>query len=320
MPTDIPEPKLAVVTRPPQWDTFDREVECPLCGYNLRGLTEARCPECGYQFRWEAVLAQSIRHPYLFEHYPKRNWWSFWKTAIGGLSPGRFWRSILPVHQPHARRLVLYWVLTMLAGGALLAVDQVLANAIDIRRELVRVPGFSIQGGLWLPTSPSPPPTWQWPTLRYIVDRADLSSLVLIPILYVLWPWLTLATMVIFRISMRRARIKPVHMLRCMVYSFDAGLWGGLLAVLLLFLGFIITENTSDSISFARWNTTFDLVLWLFMTWRLTVAFRHYLNFDHPVATVIASQVILYLLLAQWVLLSDTTVAEELRRELVYSK
>ena len=25
----------------------ERDVACPLCGYNLRGLTAARCPECG---------------------------------------------------------------------------------------------------------------------------------------------------------------------------------------------------------------------------------------------------------------------------------
>ena len=24
-----------------------RDVKCPLCGYNLRGLTSGRCPECG---------------------------------------------------------------------------------------------------------------------------------------------------------------------------------------------------------------------------------------------------------------------------------
>ena len=32
---------------------------CPLCGYNLAGLTEARCPECGASFTLEQiVLAQ----------------------------------------------------------------------------------------------------------------------------------------------------------------------------------------------------------------------------------------------------------------------
>ena len=33
------------------WSTITENIECPLCLYNLRGLTEPRCPECGYQFQ-----------------------------------------------------------------------------------------------------------------------------------------------------------------------------------------------------------------------------------------------------------------------------
>jgi hypothetical protein len=41
-------------------------VVCPLCGYNLAGLREARCPECGSAFTLEQLLtAQPTRetHP-----------------------------------------------------------------------------------------------------------------------------------------------------------------------------------------------------------------------------------------------------------------
>jgi hypothetical protein len=31
-------------------------VACPICGYNLTGLREARCPECGGQFTLEELL------------------------------------------------------------------------------------------------------------------------------------------------------------------------------------------------------------------------------------------------------------------------
>lgn len=31
-------------------------IACPLCGYNLAGLSEARCPECGASFTLEQVL------------------------------------------------------------------------------------------------------------------------------------------------------------------------------------------------------------------------------------------------------------------------
>ena len=36
----------------------DRDVSCPLCGYNLRGLTVPRCPECGNAFRLSVGLAE----------------------------------------------------------------------------------------------------------------------------------------------------------------------------------------------------------------------------------------------------------------------
>ena len=35
----------------------EQDAECPLCGYNLRGLTEPRCPEC----RQELVLTVGLR-------------------------------------------------------------------------------------------------------------------------------------------------------------------------------------------------------------------------------------------------------------------
>ena len=31
-------------------------IACPLCGYNLAGLTEARCPECGGNFTLEQIV------------------------------------------------------------------------------------------------------------------------------------------------------------------------------------------------------------------------------------------------------------------------
>jgi len=56
------------------WSTVTTDVVCPLCEYNLRGLSENRCPECGYVFDWNEVLhPEIVRHPYLFEHNPKRS-------------------------------------------------------------------------------------------------------------------------------------------------------------------------------------------------------------------------------------------------------
>ena len=59
---------------PFDWNNIPGEVYCPLCEYNLRGITEPRCPECGYAFDWADVLDPRRRlRPYVFEHHPERN-------------------------------------------------------------------------------------------------------------------------------------------------------------------------------------------------------------------------------------------------------
>jgi len=115
----------------PDWDKIDEEIHCPLCEYNLRGLIEPRCPECGYRFTWPELLDPTRRlHPYLFEHHPERNLWSFWKTALGGLRPWRFWRSLNPVQPSSPRRLIVYWgVYSLILLPA--AVAHVLLGAHD---------------------------------------------------------------------------------------------------------------------------------------------------------------------------------------------
>src|SRR5207249_584070 len=50
----------------PDWPTYESDLFCPLCGYNLRGLEQPRCPECGYAFAWRQLLVETRnRHPYL---------------------------------------------------------------------------------------------------------------------------------------------------------------------------------------------------------------------------------------------------------------
>src|SRR5437867_9803555 len=114
MPFIMPDHVNADIDQPAPsaQNASDREdVRCPLCDYNLRGLSEPRCPECGYQFVWDEVLDPARRkHPYLFEHHPEANVASFFRTLLGGLRPRRFWSSLLPVQPSRPRRLLMYWV------------------------------------------------------------------------------------------------------------------------------------------------------------------------------------------------------------------
>jgi hypothetical protein len=44
-----------------------RDVPCPSCGYNLRGLSEGTCPECGFGFDVESLKALRTPRPLLIE-------------------------------------------------------------------------------------------------------------------------------------------------------------------------------------------------------------------------------------------------------------
>src|SRR5215471_12139833 len=96
----------AAVDVPPDRAAMGREILCPLCGYNLRGLVEPRCPECGHRFVWTQLLDEhEHRHPYLFEHYPRKKFRSFVRTLAASMLPRRFWRTLQPIHTLYPRRL-----------------------------------------------------------------------------------------------------------------------------------------------------------------------------------------------------------------------
>ena len=95
----------------------ESDILCPLCEYNLRGLTEARCPECGHRSTWEELRNRPPTHPYLFEHHPRRNLWSFLRTTLGSLRVIRFWRGVLPTMSIRAGRLLLFGLMVTVIGS-----------------------------------------------------------------------------------------------------------------------------------------------------------------------------------------------------------
>jgi hypothetical protein len=54
-----PEPETATSDEAALLDYLrGRDVGCPLCNYNLRGLTSCRCPECGHELRLGVGLVE----------------------------------------------------------------------------------------------------------------------------------------------------------------------------------------------------------------------------------------------------------------------
>ena len=99
----------------PDWSSVTETIRCPLCAYELRGLVEPRCPECGFAFHWPDLLDPTRRkHPYLFEHHPRSNVRSFFRTMLGNFGPVRFWSSLKPSQPSRPGRLVLYWLIASL--------------------------------------------------------------------------------------------------------------------------------------------------------------------------------------------------------------
>ncbi len=117
--------------------------------------------------------------------------------------------------------------------------------------------------------------------------------------LLLLWPWITFLALMIFQISMRRAGIRRMHVLRTVLYSGDFVFWAGLAATLAagMLLGTqVLFKNNPVEIPIWLYNWVF-MACWVVMAYRLMVAYRRYLRFDHPLATVIASQIVAALLI-----------------------
>ncbi len=298
-----PSPKNA--SSPPNWDSIDEDIFCPLCAYNLRGLVEPRCPECGFRFDWPELLDPARRlHPYVFEHHPESNFRSFRRTLWGGLRPKRFWQSLHPAQPSHPRRLLLYWLVASAVFCVVLSLSLIIPNAISLasRNRAIRQvmntpndPGFvkmvvQSHGSLDAYYDEIAPPVASWAFLVSLISDT-FPALIPLMICYIAWPWLTFASLMVFRWSMRRTKVNPTHVIRCVVYSFDAAMCG----VLLIMGVELTTLCLAPGALYYIVPVTASLIVIgsiVVMAFRVYVAYKRYLRFDHPLATIIASQII----------------------------
>jgi hypothetical protein len=275
----------------------------------LRGATEPRCPECGYRFEWRDLLdPERRRHPYLFEHHPQRNLWSFIRTFKGTLWPRTFWRTLLPAQPSNVRRLVVYWFLVNLLALALplsmLALDMTrYAMANQQSRGIYVAARFALPTPTWLDQAYPLPPSRRFFAQYWSSTRGPLAAAVVIAPLYTAWPWLTFLALNVFQISMLRARVNASHVLRCVVYTFDAiavvswailFLAGAAVAVAVLLTESVYWSPMNDEA--VAWAVfIWVLIGFLLFLYRLTVAYRLYLQFHRPFLTVLTSQIIVAL-------------------------
>lgn len=323
----------------PDWQTQKDEIHCPMCEYNLCGLSTPRCPECGYQFAWKDLLdARTRPHRYLFEHHPEANFKSFWKTAWGGLRPGKFWNELHAGQKSRPGRLFIYWIVvcaislgpliaTVLTAEIMLTTEarhaRVFTSQLNAKRAIKNSPQLGASLDRMYPLPPSLDFfEWLWGM------RPDFAIIVVLTGIVLAWPWLTcMLLLMLFRISMRRVKIKSIHVFRAVIYSFDFGVWPGTLLMFNIPTLMLLTDRTwlfysnrlygmrgAGLMPFRSFQPAFFMALpdLSFMMqafgiagvvlavglYRLCIAYRRYLRFDRAIATVLATQIILFLLLA----------------------
>lgn len=303
----------------PDWTAIEETIRCPLCTYDLRGLGKPRCPECGYRFEWDELLDPLKRlHPFLFEHHPKRNVETYFKTLLNGLRPRAFWKSVHPVQPSVPRRIVLYWFISaalLVAAG--LTCFLMFAHVIATQNALIR-PAWEANPRGFLSESlietaiaehgsmqryfDIEMPTHVFGVVRNIL--ATEPTIVLVAALpYAVplaCPWATFACLLVFAQSMRRARVGRVHVLRCVFYSFDVVFWIGLAYFAVLGL-YLLLNGSARLVSILGVGAVFRAHCWtvvpfLIFAWlRLWIAYRVYLRFPHAAAVIGASALVVVL-------------------------
>lgn len=265
------EPHPPVNVAPTDWDEITREVACPLCGYNLRGLTTARCPECGHEFLWHDVLEPDLlTHPFLFEHHPERNIRSFLATLFRPLNGPWFWSGVRPEHAVRPRRLVIYWVLTtVMSLLAIIAASEFESLSPTGQYRTRSGPQIFI-------ASPYTPRTLP-------VQNLITSEPFRVTLLWALYPWANYLALNVFSQSMRKRRILPRHVLRVAIYSGDFIFWNA------VFLGSASLLNLYEGWPWER-ICILMLVTFICNWWRLYAAYRSYLGFPSALElTLLAS-------------------------------
>ena len=281
----------------------EEELHCPLCGYDLRAITEPRCPECGYAFEWEELRDPARRlHPYLFEHHPHRPVWAFVRTLVGGLRPWRFWAKLHPTQPLRPRRLVLYWLIVV----AIAFVPFAIAYAGVVIIEKSEVPTWRDSMKRWMPTGRVKATEEDldriYPQLaspRFFVKAVgDVIAVTPWLLVAMAWPWLTLASFLLLRTSMRHAQIKFTHVLRCSVYAGDVFVWGALLllpfSIKMLLAALRLNVMGFYDAVLAHYSALALAVVALLVVWRLFVAYRKYLRLPHALAVAVLLQFLVW--------------------------
>ena len=295
----------------------EEDLPCPLCYYNLRGQVEPRCPECGYRFEWRDLRdPQRRRHPYLVEHHPSRRLWALYRTFLGALRPRTFWRTLRPEQPSNVDRLVAYLLVVNLFALALpfaiLGLDMA-EHAMSNQRSRSYNRPFrttAAQQAALNRRYPLPPSADFFAQYFSNLDEDVVVAALVVAGVYSAWPWLTFLALNVFGISMLRAKVRGSHVFRCVAYTFDAVSLLGWALLLAAGAAMVAAELLAspgrdagiDGEFIAKTIVAWSVAAVALFVYRLSVAYRLYLQFHRPFLTVLASQVMVALFVVTAVL------------------
>jgi len=259
----------------------DTALPCPLCEYDLRATVEPRCPECGHEFDRFELRRAFVHHPYLFELRRHRNVGPFVKTWLASLVPWRFWRRVKPTLRPRVGQLIVYWLLCsaitfLISGGAAARLGH----------------------GGWTP--------WLWTGVGDSwFYHAVLAGAVYPFLLFLVWPWITILCMNLFRATLRTGSIQQGHLLRWAIYT--AGLNLFLLPIFVAvgeewaapYQDYFETYEYVHLVDHLLVGAVFVVPIYCAA---LAIGYRRYLRLPYPIATVLLNQMVVWLMF--WAILA----------------
>ncbi len=188
-------------------ERIEENARCPICDYRLQGLSEPRCPECGESFEWDDLRRPLFRcHRYLYEDQDgvRSSFSRACLTYLAAHFPARFWQSIVR-ERPIRRDRLARFCLGAICFGLMATSGIVIARNTSVSYAAARdlaARGVAAIG--------------PWYTLITLPNILQIASYIL-PL--ILWPILSVMSILAFRGSLKRAEVQAVEVVRCIVYA-----------------------------------------------------------------------------------------------------
>ncbi len=250
-------------------------LRCGTCDYPLYRLTQERCPECGEAFAWDDVVTNYRQRDkrvfeYRWREQPVRSWWASWRAAV---RPETFWTRAKLYDPTPVGALVGLVISTTVLSIALTSCFMLLCYCV-----------FAAVSDAW-----SFYLRFSVATVSRIVFESTwrLGALETV----------ALASMMLYRQSMQRGRLRNGHIVRIWAYSV------GLLVPVYVFVGqmvlfaagfvgrqFALPNLWSSTLAQAVPVALFGVCA-VHVAWSVRCGFGDYLKMPHAWGVAIATVV-----------------------------